>query len=205
MQRIPGFRRVGDPGLEPGTSSLSGKPFVPSSPPNSHLIPANRRDGASGRGLEGTGGYNLVAPSWPHDRRSRAWCRMARKRTSCRRYGQARTLGRRAAARLHDRVDRGEPRRVVELVDHVPVGLQGQAGTVTELPRDMVNRAPLMQKQRREAVAQVVRDRAGEADAGQQARERPLAPVVPGRLGPVACRRDPGRSAGRREGDRPPS
>ena len=29
MQRISGFRRVGDPGLEPGTSSLSGKTFCP--------------------------------------------------------------------------------------------------------------------------------------------------------------------------------
>jgi len=69
------------------------------------------------------------------------------------RYGQPRMLRRRPAARLHDRVDRGEPRCVVELVDHVPVGLQGQAGTVTELPRNIVDRAPLMQKQRREAVA----------------------------------------------------
>ena len=41
---------MGDPGLEPGTSSLSGKPFVPSSRPNSHLIPANRRDGAQRKG-----------------------------------------------------------------------------------------------------------------------------------------------------------
>ena len=94
MQRISGFRRVGDPGLEPGTSSLSGKPDVPSSPLDSHLIPANRRDGAGGRGLEGTGEDKLVAPSWPHDCRSKAWCRMTRKRTSNRRYGQARTLRR---------------------------------------------------------------------------------------------------------------
>ena len=35
-------------------------PPVPS--PNSHLIPANRCDGAGGRGLEGTGRDNLVAP-----------------------------------------------------------------------------------------------------------------------------------------------
>ena len=56
------FLGVGDPGLEPGTSSLSGKPFVPSSPPNSHLIPANRPNGTCGRGLEGTGRDNLVAP-----------------------------------------------------------------------------------------------------------------------------------------------
>ena len=62
MQRIPGFRRMGDPGLAPGTSSLSGIPFVPSSPPNSQLIPANRCDGAGGRGLEGTGEDKLVAP-----------------------------------------------------------------------------------------------------------------------------------------------
>ena len=66
MQRISGFRRMGDPGLEPGTSSLSGKPFVPSSPPNSHLIPANRGDGAGRRGLERTGrvqaGGPIVAP-----------------------------------------------------------------------------------------------------------------------------------------------
>ena len=105
MQEIPGFRRVGDPGLEPGTSSLSGKPLVPSSPPNSKIIPANRRDGAGGRGLERTGGDNLVAPSWPHGASSRAGRRVGRKRTSRRRYGQARTLERRAAARLHDRVD----------------------------------------------------------------------------------------------------
>ena len=51
-----------NPGLEPGTSSLSGKPFVPSSPPNSNLIPANPRDRASGRRLEATGRYNLMAP-----------------------------------------------------------------------------------------------------------------------------------------------
>ena len=53
---------MGDPGLEPGTSSLSGKPFVPSSRPNSQLIPANRRDGAAEgdwRGLDGT-------TWWPH-------------------------------------------------------------------------------------------------------------------------------------------
>ena len=145
-----------NPGLEPGTSSLSGKPFVPSSRPNSNLIPANTCNSAHGRRLETTGRYNLMAASWPHDRSLRARRRMARNRTSRRRYGQARTLGRRAAACLRDRVDRSEPRRVVELVNHVPVGLQGQAGTVTELPRDIVNRAPLMQKQRREAVAQVV-------------------------------------------------
>jgi hypothetical protein len=53
------FRWMGDPGLEPGTSSLSGIPFVPSSPLDSHLIPANRDDGAGGRGLEGT-------TWWPH-------------------------------------------------------------------------------------------------------------------------------------------
>jgi len=46
-----------------------------------------------------------VAPWWPHGRRSRAWCRVAGKRTSCRRYGQTRTLGRRPAARLHDLVE----------------------------------------------------------------------------------------------------
>ena len=34
-------------------------------------------------------------------------------------------------------VDRGKPRRVVELVHHVTVGLQGQPGTVTELARDI--------------------------------------------------------------------
>ena len=56
---------MGDPGLEPGTSSLSGKPDVPSSRPNSHLIPAKRPNSTCGRGLERTGGYKLVAPSWP--------------------------------------------------------------------------------------------------------------------------------------------
>ena len=56
----------GDPGLEPGTSSLSGKLRVPSSPPNSHLIPANHEAGERGRGLERTRGYKLVAPPWPH-------------------------------------------------------------------------------------------------------------------------------------------
>ena len=90
--------RVGDPGLEPGTSSLSGKPLVASSRPNSNLIPANTCNRAHGRRLETTGRYNLVAPSWPHDRSSRVSRRVAGKRTSCRRYGQARTLRRRAAA-----------------------------------------------------------------------------------------------------------
>ena len=129
---------MGDPGLEPGTSSLSGKPFVASSRPNSHLIPANRGDGACGRGLERTGGDKLVAPSWPHGRGSRARRRMTRKRTSRRRYGQARTLRRRAAARLHDRVDRGEPRCVVELVHHVTRRYRGASrAAVTELARDI--------------------------------------------------------------------
>ena len=137
MQRISGFRRMGDPGLEPGTSSLSGKPFVPSSPPNSHLIPANRGDGAGRRGLERTGGYKLVAPSWPHDRSSRARRRMARKRTSRRRYGHARTLPRRPAARLHDRVDRGKPRCVVELVHHLTVGVQVQRVGHVAIKRDL--------------------------------------------------------------------
>ena len=118
----PWKQGVGDPGLEPGTSSLSGKPFVPSSPPNSHLNPANRSDRGGGRGLEGTGRYKLVAPSWPHGRASRADCRMTRKRTSRRRYGQARTLRRRAAARLHDRFQGGKPRHVA-LVDHAAVGV----------------------------------------------------------------------------------
>jgi len=122
MQRISGFRRMGDPGLEPGTSSLSGKPFVPSSRANSQLIPANRETGECGRRLETTGRYNLVAPSWPHDRSSRAGCRTTRKRTSCRRYGYARTLRRRAATSLHDRVQGGEPRRV-ELVAHAAVAV----------------------------------------------------------------------------------
>ena len=53
---------MGDPGLEPGNLFLIRKPFVASSPPNSHLIPANRGDGAGGRGLEGTGRDKLVAP-----------------------------------------------------------------------------------------------------------------------------------------------
>ena len=119
MQRIPGFRLMGDPGLEPGPSSLSGKPSVPSSRPNSNLIPANACNSMIGRRLETTGRYNLVAPSWPHDRGSRAGCRMARKRRSCRPYGQARTLGRRPAPRHHDRVDRREYRRLAELVHHV--------------------------------------------------------------------------------------
>jgi hypothetical protein len=137
MQEIPGFRRMGDPGLEPGTSSLSGIPFVPSSRANSQLIPANACNSTIGRRLETTGRYNLVAPSWPHGRSSRPRRRVARKRTSCRRYGQARTLGRRAAARLHDGVDRGEPRCVFELVDHVTVGVEGEPATVTELARDI--------------------------------------------------------------------
>ena len=128
MQRIPGFRPVGDPGLEPGTSSLSGKPDVPSSPPNSHLIPANQEAGECWRGLKTTGRYKLVAPSWPHGSGSSAECRVTRKRTSCRRYGQARTLRRRPAARLQDGVDRGEPRCVVELLHHVTVGVDGGAG-----------------------------------------------------------------------------
>jgi hypothetical protein len=90
--------------------------------PNSRLLPANRRDRAGGRGLEGTGWDNLVAPPWPHGRRSSARCRVARQRTLCRRYGQTRTLRRRAAARPDDRVQRGEARRV-ELVDHAAVGV----------------------------------------------------------------------------------
>ena len=111
---------------------LIRKSFFAASPPKSQIIPGNRCDGASGRGLEGTGGDKLVAPSWPHDRGSRARCRMTWKRTSRRRYGQTRTLRRRVNG-----VDRGKPRRVVELVHHVTVGLQGQPGTVTELARDI--------------------------------------------------------------------
>jgi hypothetical protein len=132
-----GTPMMGDPGLEPGTSSLSGKPFVASSPLDSHLIPANRCDGASGRGLEGTGGDKLVAPSWPHGRNSRAQCRMTRKPTSRRRYGQTRTLRRRArCAPAGSR----RPRRasvLVELVHHVTVGVEGEPATVTELGRDI--------------------------------------------------------------------
>jgi hypothetical protein len=85
---------VGDPGLEPGTSSYRRDCASPPVPPNPQIIPANCRDGAGGRGLEGTGGDKLVAPWWPHGRHSRAWCGVARKRSSCRRYGQARTLRR---------------------------------------------------------------------------------------------------------------
>ena len=114
--------------------SLIRKTFCPSSPPNSHLIPANGRDGRRRNGTGGTGGYNLVAPSWPHGRNSRAARRKARKRTSRRRHGQARTLRRRAAARLHDRVDRREPRCVIKLVHHAPVGVQSKVGSVIELP-----------------------------------------------------------------------
>ena len=96
MHEFSGFRRVGDPGLEPGTSSLSGMIFAASSRPNSNLIPANACNSTIGSRMETTGRYNLVAPSWPHDRNSRAGCRVARKRSSCRRYGQSRMLGRRA-------------------------------------------------------------------------------------------------------------
>jgi hypothetical protein len=96
----PANRGVGDPGLEPGTSSLSEKLRVASSRPNSQLIPANVRDGARGRRLETTGRYNLVAPPWPHGPCSRAARRWTPKRTSSRRYDQTRTLRRRAAARL---------------------------------------------------------------------------------------------------------
>jgi len=71
--------------------------FVASSPLDSHLIPANRANGAGGSGLEGTGRYKLVAPSWPHGRSSRARRRLTRQRASRRRYGQARTLRRRVA------------------------------------------------------------------------------------------------------------
>ena len=73
--------------------------------PQLALIPANRATARSGRGLEGTGRDNLVAPSWPHGSRSRAWRRMTRKRTSSRRDGQAGRSGA-GRARLHDRVDR---------------------------------------------------------------------------------------------------
>ena len=70
---------------------------------------------------------------------------------------------------------------VIELVHHVAVGVEGESGAVTELSGDVVNGAPLMQKQRGEAVAKVVWDRAGQADAAQQAgegRSRQLSQVV---------------------------
>ena len=132
-----GKSRVGDPGLEPGTSSLSEKLRVASSRANSNIIPANACNSIPGRRLETTGRYNLMAPSWPHDRSSGVRRRVARKRTSCRRYGQARMLRRRAAARLHDRVDPREPRCVVGLVHHVTRRCPGEPATMTALVRDI--------------------------------------------------------------------
>ena len=77
---------------------LIRKTFCRLQSPQLALNPCKACNSAGGRGLERTGGYKLVAPSWPHGRDSRAGRRMTRKRTSCRRYGQARTLRRRAAA-----------------------------------------------------------------------------------------------------------
>ena len=125
-----------------GTSSSSGKTFVAASRPNSPLIAANGSNGAGGRELRGLAGYKLVSPSWPHGGGSRARRRVARKRTSCRRYGHTRTprrAGRRAPARSprpRQASARGRAR------NHVPVGVQGQAGTVAKLPRTSAQRPP---------------------------------------------------------------
>ena len=107
---------------------LIRKTFCPLQSSQLELNPANMRNSAHGRRLETTGRYNLIAPSWLHDRSPRARRRMARKRTSRRRYGQARTLGRRAAAGLHDRVDCGESRRLVGPVHHMSVCIRGRPG-----------------------------------------------------------------------------
>ncbi len=144
-----GFLRVGDPGLEPGTYSLSENLRAADGRlrrPRSREIPANWGSRECVTRLETTRRAELVAPSWPHSGGSERGRRMIRLRTSHRRYGQTRTLRRRAAASLRYRVHRGESRCVVELVDHVAVGVQREPGTVTELARDIVNGAPFVQQ-----------------------------------------------------------
>src|SRR5579875_1463941 len=59
-----------------------------------------------------------------------------------------------AAACGEDCVLRRDSRSVLQLVDHVAVGRHRQGRAVTELTRDVDDRAPLVQQQRGEAVAQ---------------------------------------------------
>jgi hypothetical protein len=107
---------------------------LPSTQPSGPLKPRQARSQTSPDGRQATvtrgcaAKHKVVAPSWPHGRSSRRYSRMARKWSSRRRYGWARTLGGRAVASLQDRVDRREAGRVVGLVHHVTGPVHGRAG-----------------------------------------------------------------------------
>ena len=60
-------------------------------------------------------------------------------------------------SRLGNRHLRVEPRHVLELVHHVPVGAERESSVVAELAGDVDHRAPLVEQQRRERVPEVVR------------------------------------------------
>ena len=58
-------------------------------------------------------------------------------------------------ARLADRLLRRQPRRILQLLDHVPVRPQRQLSAMPKLTRDVDRVATLVQQERRERVAQV--------------------------------------------------
>jgi hypothetical protein len=140
------FTGIGDPGLEPGTSSLSDLLGASGSRvrrTQQSKMAANRADGGAARRPGATSRDRSVAPTWPHRRALGRGCRSAWTRTSARRYGQARTPGRlrwRSGAGLKDRVDGREPGNVFEFVDHVAVGverdpMEGRPGVVSNIGR----------------------------------------------------------------------
>jgi hypothetical protein len=78
--------------------------------------------------------------------------------------------------RVGDRYFSFDPRRVLQLVHHVPVSRQRQPGIVPELVGDVDDVAAFVQEQRGEAVPQVVRARVCETSCLRRTLERAPAP-----------------------------
>ena len=103
-------------------------------------------------------------------------------------------MGSPGCASLQNRLLGGLPWRIVQLLDHMAVGVVSQAGAVAELVGDVLRRTALVQQQRGEAVAKVVRAAAFDASGRQGSPEGSSTPGLVRGLGPqlaIAAGKDP--------------
>src|SRR4051812_8949060 len=99
--------------------------------------------------------------------------------------------GRHGFARPGNHVDRGAPRKALELLEDARVVPQARRRRVPELGRELDDVDAFVDEQAREAATQIARARvAWHADRDRRRLEDPLSPVVPVAAGPpLAARR----------------
>jgi hypothetical protein len=176
-------------GIEPATSCLQSRsvcPLVSRGVSKSPVIPTILLDSG---GRERTARDKLMHPCCTLGVTC-VWAAGSRQPSKVRPAASAGGAGRavQGRSRLGNRRRRVEPRHVLELVHHVPVGAEREPSVVAELAGDVDHRAPLVEQQRRERVPEVVRTAVRESRRLDRALEGSSAPRLvrrkrPGRAG----------------------